>query len=118
MKNKCEIQLQQSSQTYILVLEDEDAPLNSHLRRRVLAIASQEAPHLVSGFAVRVGWIRHLDQEPIYRLRVLVQPAHAKMVTLPDVFVLEHDAFVEYLPTDVAFHSMVSESAGTMDVLP
>jgi hypothetical protein len=102
MNMQQEMQRQQTDQLYIFVCEDENAPLSSHPHQRVLAIASQDAPQQVCGFAFRVGWIRYSDQQPIYRLRVSMQPAHSKKVTLPDFFVLEHGVFVAYQPTEAS----------------
>lgn len=117
MKHKREIPLQQTAQQYVLLLEDEGINGNPLLRRRVLPIASRESPHLACGVAFRVGWTRHSDQQPIYRLKVRVQSAHSQKVTLPHFFVLEHGVFVAYLPTGEASHAMASASTATMDEL-
>lgn len=65
---------------------------------RTVAIATVEAPDLVCGRALRVGYAGKRETDfALYRLRVKSHPDLAA-ITLPGLFVLENRLFHEYVP--------------------
>lgn len=97
-------QSQQVPERYAVATEDVPPELIPQAVR--LPLAFQNTPTQVCGMAHRVGYLPVAQgKQALYRLKVHMRFASRKTATLPGFYLLEHGAFVEYVPTNMPPHN-------------